>query len=503
MTSYGPATPPYPSGSSSAQDGRAGPEPTQPQPGLPFDPPPPTIATSRRRVRTLRRQDRPRTEIMVPSKITVTRVAAARTRQLTSTAVRRINAASRADGAGESGLTGLIWTHALNVAGDALIAVSLAGTLFFAAAAGEQRSNVALYLVVTMAPFAVVAPIIGPALDRLQRGRRWALASTMVGRALLAGVMAANYDNFALYPAAFGALVLSKSYGVLKGAVVPRVLPGELTLVTANARMSIFGLITGGVAAGIGAGVATVLGFGWELSVTVAVFLAAGVVCLKLPTHVDHSEGELAASVLSTAQTGALTGRGRRSLGITVVTALRGVAALRGLAGFLTIFAPFLVQGTIDGALEATLALGAIAGGAGLGSFAGTAIGSRTRLNNPDLVVLVMVGIAALACLVGAFAFSIPVMAGVAVAAGVTNALGKHSLDAVIQRDIPESLRPSAFARSETLLQICWVLGGGIAISLPLIGWIAFTVAASLMAAAAVVTLLSARRSRAARAPAG
>lgn len=478
-------TPPYADGQGTPA---YGPEATQPQLGLPFGQPQP----GRRRWST-RGGRRPRTDIAVPSKITVTRVAAARTRQLTSTAVRRINAASRADGAGESGLTGLIWTHALNVAGDALIAVSLAGTLFFAAAAGEQRGNVALYLVVTMAPFAVVAPVIGPALDRLQRGRRWALAATMAGRAVLAWVMAANFDNFALYPAAFGALVLSKSYGVLRGAVVPRILPGEMTLVTANARLSIFGIITGGVAAGIGAGVAAVLDFSWELGLTVAVFVAAGVVALRLPRHVDHSGGELPATVLTPGTAGALTGHGRRTLGIRVVTALRGVAALRGLAGFLVIFSPFLVQGTIGG-FRGTLALGAIAGGAGLGSFIGTAIGARVRVSNPDLVVLVLTGIAALACLVAAVAFSIAVTAAVALIAGVTNSLGKHCLDAIIQREVPQSLRSSAFARSETLLQITWVSGGAVAIALPLVGWIAFTVAAALIVTAAVLTLIGSRR---------
>jgi len=432
---------------------------------------------------------------MVPSKITVTRVAAARTRQLTTTAVRRINAASRADGADESGLTGLIWTHALNCAGDTLIAISLAGTLFFAAAAGEQRTNVALYLLVTMAPFAIVAPIIGPALDRLQRGRRWALAATMGGRAILAWVMAANFDNFALYPAAFGALVLSKAYGVLRGAVVPRVLPGDMTLVTANARLSVFGLLTGAVFAGIGAGVAAALGFRWELGLTVAVFVAAGVVALRLPEHVDHSEGELPASVLTPGTAGALTDRGRRSLGIRVVTALRCVAAQRGLAGFLTIFSPFLVQGTIGG-IEGTLALGAIAGAAGVGSFIGTGIGARTRLTNPDVVVQVLTGIAAFSCLIAAFTFSIATTVAVALVAGVTNALGKHGLDAIIQRDVAESLRSSAFARSETLLQITWVFGGAVAISLPLIGWIAFAVAAALMVTAATLTVIGSRRPR-------
>jgi hypothetical protein len=88
----------------------------------------------------------------VPPKVTVTRVAIARTRQLSGAVARRIGAASRADGAGESGLTHLLWVNAMHMAGDAMIAVSLAGTLFFAAATGAQRSNVALYLLVTMAP---------------------------------------------------------------------------------------------------------------------------------------------------------------------------------------------------------------------------------------------------------------------------------------------------------------------------------------------------------------
>ena len=101
-----------------------------------------------------------------------------------------------------------------------MIAVCLAGTIFFSAARSEQRTQVALYLLVTMAPFAVVAPFIGPALDRLQRGRRWALAATALGRGVLALVMAAQFHNgLALYPAAFGALVLSKAYDVLKGGL--------------------------------------------------------------------------------------------------------------------------------------------------------------------------------------------------------------------------------------------------------------------------------------------
>ncbi len=43
--------------------------------------------------------------------------------------------------------------------------------------------------------------------------------------------------------------------------------------------------------------------------------------------------------------------------------------------------------------------------------------------------------------------------------------MGKLSLDALVQRDVPERHRTSAFARSETLLQLSWVIGGFIGIA--------------------------------------
>jgi hypothetical protein len=84
----------------------------------------------------------------------------------------------------------------------------------------------------------------------------------------------------------------------------------------------------------------------------------------------------------------------------------------------------------------------------------------------------------------------------VAGVAAVTNALGKVALDAIIQREVPESLRASTFARSETLLQLAWVIGGGLGVALPTIGWIGFTVAAALLALAVGLVLWSLWRGR-------
>lgn len=413
------------------------------------------------------------------TRVTVTRVAISRSRELSRAAARRVQAASRADGADASGLSRLLWVNALHMAGDALIAVSLAGTLFFAATTDAQRGNVALYLLVTMAPFALLAPVIGPLLDRLQRGRRWALAASSFGRAVLALVMAAHFDDLLLYPAALGVLVLSKAHNVLRAAVVPRVLPPALTLTSANARLSVFGLATSGVAGAIGAGVAWAFGFEPELWVTAAVFVVSGVLAARLPRHVDVPVGELPADVLSTAEI-PVAGRRRRRVNPHVVLALRATAALRGLTGFLTIFLAFLVQAEFADGWTATLALGGVALAAGVGSFAGTAAGTRLTAA-PDRVVLIAAaaatGVTVLAAIFYGFGMAV-VVAGVA---AVTNAIGKVSLDAIIQREVPENLRASAFARSETMLQLAWVAGGGLAIALPTTGWIGFTVAAAIL----------------------
>ncbi len=435
----------------------------------------------------------------VPGRITVTRVAAARTKEITGNTVRRINAASRADGAGDTGLSGLLWTSALNTAGDALIAVSLAGTLFFAAAVDAQRSNVALYLLITVAPFAVVAPLLGPALDRLQRGRRATLAASLVGRALLCWIMAANYDNFALYPAALGAMILSKGFGVLRASVVPRVLPPQLPQVAANARLSIFGLVAGAVLGLVGVAIAKVLGFSWELGFAAVIFLIGAVAALRLPAHVETSEGEVQARVMTSGEDA--TGRlDRRALGLHVITALRATSALRGLAGFLTIFMAFLIQANVGTDWAGNLTLGAVAVAAGFGSLLGTAIGSRVRgTDKPDVLVLISTGIAATVAVLTAFTYNLFMAILMALVAGITNALGKFALDAIIQREVSEALRASAFGRSETLLQLVWVFGGALGILLPPTGWIGFTVAAVLLVVAFGFTLYGRNRPRAIR----
>ena len=73
--------------------------------------------------------------------------------------------------------------HVLVAAGDALVTIALANSLFFDLDPNDARWKVFLYLALTMAPLAVVAPFIGPALDRSVGGRRWMIVGVTAGRA--------------------------------------------------------------------------------------------------------------------------------------------------------------------------------------------------------------------------------------------------------------------------------------------------------------------------------
>ncbi len=199
--------------------------------------------------------------------------------------VHRITGAKGAD---RTGLATLIEMTAVSGAADAFVTVALAGTIFFSTSVDQARGRVVLFLIITMAPFAVLAPFIGPALDRIQQGRRFVLAGTMLTRGLLCYAMSANVANsVTLLPAAFGILVLQKAGGVVKASVTPRLLPAELTLVTANARSGLISIAASTAAAGLAAGVQIAGGAAWTLRVGTLIYLAAMVIAFRLPEQID------------------------------------------------------------------------------------------------------------------------------------------------------------------------------------------------------------------------
>jgi Major Facilitator Superfamily len=416
-----------------------------------------------------------------------------------------------------------------------------------------------------MAPFAVLAPFIGPMLDRVRDGRRYIMIGTLLARGLLCWGMAGavqHSDTVTLLPAAFGVLVLQKAYGVTRSSVTPRVLPARITLVSANARISLAALIASTVGVGVAGGISLLAGGGttgatWSLRVGTLVYLAAIALGIRLPTTVDQHQSEQpgpGASAGTGAEAGGstipqapipggsapgaagsptagptATGRSQagaahagpaagpayagahpaasrprragwastlRSVGPIVGEAMRGNAALRAFSGYMIFFLAFLLRTVHFPGVSDKLALGAMIAAAGAGGFIGTGIGALLKARTPHLILFVLLCTSTVITAACAAFFGLWAALVVALVAAFGQVLAKLALDSIVQREVPEEVRSSTLAASETIHQLAWVAGGlaGLAMSITDSGVAGLAVPAAGLAAAAALLLASRRR---------
>jgi hypothetical protein len=389
---------------------------------------------------------------------------------------RRVKTAAEADGAGRSGLAALLATHALSSAGDAMVAVALANTTFFSISAGEARGKIALYLLLTLLPFTLLIPVAGPLLDRFPHGRRNVIAITAVGRGLTAWTLAGSLASLGLYPQALVILVLQRAYTVARAAAVIRVRPPALGLVAANARMNVASLAGSGAAAAVGFALSQTAGTSWDLRVAALLFLLAGATALRLPGRIDDSPGprtEIRRFAMSAAA-------------IAIRRPLIATIALRSLTGLLTLGLAILFKSHGASVVSAGVVLGAgVAGG-----LVGTGLASRlppqrvARITAFALLAPVLAG--ALATVVGGTLCNALAVGSV----GLGASLGKYALDAALQTHVEASQTGSAFAKSETFLQLGWAAGGALGLLLSLVDRTGLGYGGALRVLFAVVVLI-------------
>ncbi len=445
------------------------------------------------------------------------RSTAARSREMGSRMYDMVQRAAKADGADKSGLTALTWPVVANFAVDSAMAVALANTLFFAAATGESKGRVALYLLITIAPFAVIAPLIGPALDRIQHGRRAALAVSFLLRTALAVVLIMNYDgatggypSWVLYPCALGMMVLSKSFTVLRSAVTPRVMPPTIDLVRMNSRLTMFGLIGGtivggGVAAGIEYAFSTLFGLPGALFVVVFVTIAGASLAMRIPRWVEVTEGEIPTTLsyhggtesgdwswLDEEPTEVIESP-RQPLGRNIITALWGNCTIKAMVGFLFLYPAFVAKSQDASGWVQLGILGMIGLAAGIGNFAGNFAAARSQLGRPSVLVVRAAIAVTTAALAAAVAGNLIAAAAAALVTSGASAIAKASLDASLQDDLPEESRASAFGRSESALQLAWVLGGALGVLVYTELWVGFTAIGAVLLLGLAQTVVSHR----------
>jgi MFS family permease len=350
--------------------------------------------------------------------------------------------------------------HGLAAAGDAFVSVSLAGSLFFNVSPNASRQQVLLYLLVTMAPLAVLSPLVGPAIDRFRGSQRYVAASFYVARGLACLALAATLLQLAFYPIALGLLIASKASGVVKQTLVQTLVDDPDELVATNARLARFASITAAIGVALAAAVFAWVGSEWALRLAALLFAVAGGAVLfarvrstapVTPDDVEYAETHLP----------------------TVVVSSIGMLAVRAGVGFFL----FTLAFTLRRSSEPAYVYGLAAACYGAGAFAGHSAATFLRrwLREEQLIGLALALPVAFTA-VGILGTSMPLLLVISFLVGLSTTLGRNAFDGLLQRRAPEALLGRAGARYETRFQLAWVFGGVLATAILLPVEVAMTV---------------------------
>lgn len=377
--------------------------------------------------------------------------------------------------------------HAGGSAGDTLVSIALAKTLFFVSPA-EARGKVLLYLLLTLAPFAVVSPFIGPLVDRFHQHRRWVVVAAAVLRGVLCFFMARDVTSLLLFPEAFTVLVLSKGYAVARSALVPGVVPDDRELVRANSRLALIAGLSGFVAA-VPGGLLSLGGAPWVLRFAVFVFGLAAILGARIQVIQQHETSRTVEHVVRDGLVRAEPRRRSRVRRVEPAVELRlaavAMSAQRSLVGFVTFLLSFTLKRE-----EALVWLGVVGGAGVAGGLLGSIVAPqlRDRFDESRILATQLI-LAGLTCVAAGFSDARPAAAAVALVIGFGAGVSRLAFDALVQRDAADHARGSAFARYETRFQLMWVLGALVPVVFPISRPAGFLVMAVLALVATAINL--------------
>lgn len=398
--------------------------------------------------------------------------------------------------------------------GATVVTISLAGSLFFSISPDAADHKILLYLLFTLAPFAIVSPLLGPLIDRSRGARRLMVVASAVGQVVLCPLMATHLHSLLLFPLAFLVLVCQKLYVVTKGALVPEmaVLDGDDSeaeqagYATLNARLTLLGTLAGFVASVPAVILYKVAGSPGVLVFAMLVFIGATVAGARLPVSSGRRAERLwtdeATKVREYGQEGQAHDRERDLLRLQpfanpeVMLGLSAMCIVRGLTGFMTFMLAFGLRRMHGVGLYW---YGLVLAGSGAGAIVGLVLVGRLRKRMTEQQLLLcslwLIAITAGGCAVWGTLVAQVVLAFFV---GLCGSVAQPSFDAMTQRYIPLSAQGRAFARFGMRQQLIWVVGSLV----PLI--IVFTLpqgdaTMAVLAALGGLTYVSGRR--AARAP--
>jgi hypothetical protein len=340
--------------------------------------------------------------------------------------------------------------HFASVAGDTLVAISLADSVFFSVPLGQARTRVAAYLLLTMLPLALAGPLLVPILDRAGP-RRIVTFLAAAGRAVLAWYLASRVDTLLLFPVALGILVQSKIHAITKNGLTLAYAQPDEGLMRANARLGRVAVAGALVAGPVGFALVKLGGGAGPLDVAVLVYAVAAALTARLP-HPGRPD----------LQVEPVGPRGRipRLTGPAM-----GAIGMRAAGGFLLFLLAFsLRKQEVEPWWLAVLGAAGIIGGF-VADLVAPKVPTQTR---EEAVVIACVSAAGVSALLAAQLYGLPLLAVYAFLAGAGTEFARLAFQSLMQRNAPPGALGRVFVRYEVLFQLGWIVGAFLPVLLPI-----------------------------------
>jgi hypothetical protein len=340
--------------------------------------------------------------------------------------------------------------HMASVAGDALLAVALADSVFFSLPVGEAKLRVAAYLALTMLPLALAGPLLVPLLDRAGPRRMISFAAA-AGRFAVALYAAPRFSTLLLFPSALILLVLSKVHAITKNGLTMAYAPHEEGLMRANARLGRIAALSAVVVAPIGIAFLKIWGAAGPIYLAAVFYAISALVVLRLP----HPRTKKVETV-------EVAARGRiPSLAAPAV----GAVGMRAASGFLLFLLAFSLR---EGGAPPYWFV--VLGAAGVaGTFLADVIAPRLPASTrEEAVVIACVTAGCIGAILAFELFGLPLLMIFGLVAGATTEFGRLAFQSLMQRSAPEGALGRVFVRYEVLFQLSWVAGAFLPALLPI-----------------------------------
>ncbi len=378
---------------------------------------------------------------------------------------------------GDSHVAPLSIAQAIATIGDAFVTVSLAGSIFFNLSPDASRQQVLLYLIITVSPLAVLAPLIGPTVDRFRHRQRLVAAACYLLRAAFCVAMAATLFQLSFYGFALGLLIAGKASGIVKQALVPMLVDDPSQLVSINARLARTSSIAGAIAAVMAVGILRSIGAAGLLQLAALVYLGSAIAISRLKPSPDQTELPEAVEYAETHSPPVLVGS-------------IGFMAIRAAVGFFVFTLAFTLRQASEPKWVYAAAIGIYAAGAFIGNLVAPVL--RRHFQDQQLIALAIAG-PTVPTVIGILGVSRPLLLAIAALIGLSTTLGRHGFDSLLQHRAPVALRGRSAARYETRFQLVWVLGALVATPITLPAEASMAVLAAVYIPALIVFLRAAR----------